>query len=359
MYLSQEQKHKISLTSSAVFLLLLASFLVSCNSDPHLEYDPITDPIAELPKPYTGTGYISAMATSPDGSKLLVSKDGGIYLYDSRTFEEIWQRDSGFNEAVLSLAFSPNGETFLATFWEGNFINEWSTPTGELIARWMESENLTIFKVEVDPENRYIIGEVSAERPPNWGIVWDKITGEPVYVLDDYLCEGALAWNQIEVIWQQDGNPLVAAGCGHTITVYEPATEQIVHILEHEHAFDKIAWSSTGAFLTVGGRDSNSVIIWDMGTGSQQRELPFPVDELSVTGLKWSPDESKIAVGLFDGTVVVWDVESGKLLHHLKEQDDETFVYWSPDSKALYSLSQDATIAKWEISTGQLIHILE
>lgn len=181
--------------------------------------------------------------------------------------------------------------------------------------------------MEIDPENRYIIGEVSAERPPNWSIVWDKTTGEPAYVLDDHLCEGPLAWNQIEVVWQQDSNPLVAAGCGHTITVYETETGQIVHTLEHEHAFDKIAWSSTGAFLAAGGRDSNSVIIWDMGTGEQQRELTLPVDELSVTSLKWSSDESKIAVGLFDGTVVVWDVVSGEQLHHLKEQDDEAFVH--------------------------------
>lgn len=76
--------------------------------------------------------------------------------------------------------------------------------------------------------------------------------------------------------------------------------------------------------------------------------------------MEWSPDGKKIATPHQDGTVVVWDVETGGQLVTLDGHEDRVIcVSWSPDGQFIASGSDDQTLRIWEVATGSSKQIVE
>ncbi|KAG2340644.1 WD40 repeat-like protein [Suillus weaverae] len=107
----------------------------------------------------------------------------------------------------------------------------------------------------------------------------------------------------------------------------------------------------------------DKIFIWDV------EELKIVLGPLvghknTVESLCFSPDDKRLASGSFDGTVIIWDAETGALLSTLRTDNTEflfdIFAYhdwvdsvvWSPDSQQLVSASADKTIKCWDLSNG-------
>jgi WD40 repeat protein/predicted Ser/Thr protein kinase len=74
-----------------------------------------------------------------------------------------------------------------------------------------------------------------------------------------------------------------------------------------------------------------------------------------IHGLAFSPDGTRLASSSLDGTLKVWDVTTGQVLHTLKGHSSEVAsVAFSPDGKQLASAGfQDQMVKVWDASTGQ------
>jgi WD40 repeat protein len=93
-------------------------------------------------------------------------------------------------------------------------------------------------------------------------------------------------------------------------------------------------------------RCDNSLAILD---GDRVTELPtggYPAGRIAV-----SPDGRRIASGLGDRTVRLWDTESGAVLDILRGHADLVFdVAFSPDGQNLASACYDKTIRVWDLA---------
>ncbi len=130
---------------------------------------------------------------------------------------------------------------------------------------------------------------------------------------------------------------------------------------------DALAWSPQGDKLAVGYADG-TVKIWNASSLEPVYTLQGHTDE--VTSLAWKPDGSQLASGGFDttvrvwaggqdGTVRVWDAESGVLLATLPDISPFSVlgITWSLDSSQIYTFGFDVNqnFRIWDAQTFELL----
>jgi WD40 repeat protein len=113
--------------------------------------------------------------------------------------------------------------------------------------------------------------------------------------------------------------------------------------------FMSVSWSPEGEWLVSGGGDS--VRLWKKD-GTPGPVMTGHADE--VYDAVWSPDGQWIASGSTDSTVRLWKPDGAPgpvLLGHVGEIHD---LAWSPDSKRIVSGGWlDGTLRVWNIETGK------
>jgi len=113
----------------------------------------------------------------------------------------------------------------------------------------------------------------------------------------------------------------------------------------------QVAWSPTKELL-ASCADDGTIILWDVETGEQTRVLRG--HRAPVYSLAWSPDGAVIASGSDDKTVRLWDPHTAKSLHTLKGHSDSVIALaWSPNGKRLASGDYDGILQLWNPVTGR------
>ncbi len=84
-----------------------------------------------------------------------------------------------------------------------------------------------------------------------------------------------------------------------------------------------------------------------------------------VSSVAFSPDGRTLLSGSHDGTLILWDVLTGRQLRSIEghRQHDRHFavtsVAFSPDGKMLLSASEDETLRFWDASTGAELRVFQ
>jgi eukaryotic-like serine/threonine-protein kinase len=110
-------------------------------------------------------------------------------------------------------------------------------------------------------------------------------------------------------------------------------------------AIGVLSFSHDGKRLaaTRSGRD---VRILDAATG---HEVSPPLNCSIPISLEFSPNDKRLATGLFDGTVKVWDLTSGQETLTMKGHTTMvTSLAFSPDGHRLITASRDMTVRIWD-----------
>jgi len=108
------------------------------------------------------------------------------------------------------------------------------------------------------------------------------------------------------------------------------------------------------------------VKLWDISNGKKLQQFEFDGYENQVYAVNLSPDGDHLVTASCNGTIKVWETESGKLLHSLKAFDPDycqiilnfntlTSLSFSPDGKTVVVSTPDSKFKLFDVKTGVLI----
>lgn len=110
-----------------------------------------------------------------------------------------------------------------------------------------------------------------------------------------------------------------------------------------------VAFSPDGKSLAI-GNSNGTLKLWETETGQEMRELEGHLTLIS--GLSFSPNGKFLASSSIDMRVKIWDVTSGSLLGVIKEFDGPVNdVVFSLDGEKLATVDQDGLVRIWDVTS--------
>ena len=166
-----------------------------------------------------------------------------------------------------------------------------------------------------------------------------------------------------QIAYSPNGRHLAAAGSAG-IWIYDMAIHHEVALLtESTGRISGAAFSPDGSTI-VSGYNDGSILVWDVKTGKRKQALP--TEQEWVSSVAFSPDGKIIASGgaCMEGLcpgITLLDSQTGEQLKSFGGGDTTLSVCFSPDGKTLASSGDewDSNIRLWDVQTGELLKTLK
>jgi WD40 repeat protein len=253
------------------------------------------------------TTKVTALAFSRDGLRLAVASgsvgvSGEIRLYTIPTSGVPAKPDlviAAHKDLIYDVAFSPDGKVLASTGYD-RLIKLWDVATAKEV-RTLKDHSDTVYGLSFSPDGK-LLASAAADRAVK---VWDVATGRRLYTLGDNT-----DW-VYAVAWSPDGRHLAAGGIDKSIRIWEATAQsgKLVHsVFAHEAAITRLYFSADGKTLYSAG-EQGIIKAWDAAKMTER--TVYPRQPEAILSLAVRPDQ--IAVGRFDGALVLLDEKSGKV----------------------------------------------
>jgi len=252
---------------------------------------------------------VTALAFSPDGKRLAVASSAmgethEVRLYDF-TAGTIPKAASGtivntHHDVIHALAFSPDGK-ILASCGYDRLIKLWDV-TAKMELRTLKDHSDSVYGLAFSLDGK-LLASAAADRAVK---VWNVATGTRLYTLGE-----STDW-VYAVAWSPDGRHLAAAGVDRSIRVWQVSADGgkvVQSVFAHEAPVVRLAYSADGKTLFSLGED-RTVKAWD--TARMVERKVYDRQPETALSLAVRPDGKQLALGRYDGVLVLLDTATGK-----------------------------------------------
>lgn len=266
----------------AAFNLLLIPTAQSQSPIPNFQ----TIRIIERGHIYPNRGYTNEQfGFNPDGTQIAAGAD-------DETTVKVWEIATGavlfnFEFSSATVSWSPDGRYIVATGPDTE-IRVWDAATGDIHLDYPSTPCYSAHYVAWSPDSRQFVTSCF--------IIYDVETGE---VVRDF----GVSWDGFtEILWSPDGSMIATTFSvleTNTIVIWSLDGEQ----LDTYWGYGDAAWSPDSTRLAAASQ------IRDVGTG-----LPVTIIPELYVAIAWHPNGEWVTDVENDGTVRLWDAESGELV---------------------------------------------
>lgn len=257
-------------------------------------------------------------------------------------------------------------------------IKPYSSSSNMAPMRTLASTSGPVWSVAVSPDGKTIASGSWDGTIQLWKVSIDNAR-IPIQTLAGH--SGAV-W---AVAMSSDGKLLASGSADRTIKIWNLQTGELLNTLKgHSAGVFSIAFSPDNSLLASGSFDK-TIKLWNIDRGQSQKyrvyahghsrgyahgysyeyshgysQTSYPTRTLfghtqEVQSVAFSPDGQTLASGSTDGTVKLWNVNTGKAYRTLSDHTDSVWsVAISPDGQTLASGSWDRTVKIWNLNTGEV-----
>lgn len=180
-------------------------------------------------------------------------------------------------------------------------------------------------------------------------LVWFDVQGQQ----EELVLMGDLPYRSDTLALSPDGRWLVGGCCTwgddmHSVTVIDLATNTVVLSRLVADPVRDIDISPDHTLVAAGGSD---IVLIDPTTGRVSEALDG--GRFGITDLDFSPDGTMIAAGSFDGSVGMWNIDSGEERLRLNVVSSSVdSIAFSPDGSMLAAVTRTGAAYLWDAATG-------
>jgi WD40 repeat protein/transcriptional regulator with XRE-family HTH domain len=301
-------------------------------------------------------GPVWSVALSTDG-RLLASggEEGVVRLWDS-TNGQLLADLQGHTGGVRAVALSGDGR-FVASGGDDLIVRVWEVEARRSVAR-LHGHTGVIFGLALSDDG----GMLATGSVDGTVRLWKPASGQLLATLEAH--PGGLRG----VALSADGRLAASGGGDGLVRLWDTDAEHVLaNLLGHTAAVWCIALSADGQLVASGSQDG-TVRLWQVGSGQLLGAIQGHTGVILSVALA---DDRRVASstgqvvqmaasGGVDGTVRLWDSDTGRLLAALRGHAGLVrAVALSADGQLMASAGDDGAVRLWEPETGQLLAVLE
>ena len=300
----------------------------------------------------TFVGHASGLlgvSFTADGNRLVtVSRDRTVKVWNaSSTAGGEWLVLAGHTDRIMKAIYSPDGK-WIATASLDNTVRIWDAVTGDII-RTFGGFSMGVWDVSFSPDGKRLVAVGTAE--DGFAKVWDTNTGDELLTIPTsgermiFSPDGTKLLTS-EVNMESNGNVLTTS----KIHILDSITGKDLLVVDTgvKAFLQTITFSRDGKRFAMGAEDG-TVGVWDSETGNELLKQP---SGNRVNKITFSPDGTWIVFSNSSDVHVV-SIVSGEELFTLTGHSGPAFaVTFSPDGKLLATSSVDRTVKIWNVEDG-------
>jgi WD40 repeat protein/serine/threonine protein kinase len=274
---------------------------------------------------------------SPDGSRILTpgTEPGTAHAYDAQTGKEVLTLTGHGDEPLSHANYSPDGRFISTSSRADGSVVIWDAHTGERLLRLADPGVIVCCHAEFSPDGSVIVTPLFDGTMR----IWSTDDGHEVQRFD---FGGAPEFSP-------DGTRLWIGGCVGDWR--EPSLGPDRICVPDGDQISDVSWSADGSRVAT-SRFDGTVAIWDPDTGKNLMTLVPDVDGIPLD-VEFSPDGKHLAMGFTDGTARIWDLTRTGARASLVLAGHDSVVQsmkFSPDGTRLATAGEDGKVKVWDVT---------